>query len=90
MNRRKPYVSWSLEKSAPAQESLSFEEYVLDVSIVVAKSSKVVGRRYSRSPTQEFMAGRIEREWIMAALLSPYGNDDTDAMSPPTADTKPM
>jgi hypothetical protein len=45
---------------------------------------------FARSPTQELMAGRIEREWIVAALSSLYGNGDSTAIGPPTADAEPM
>jgi hypothetical protein len=90
MNRCRPSRSRSLEKSTLAQPSLSSEESVLDVSIVVAKSLKVVGRRYLGSPTQEFMVGHMEQEWIMAALLSLYGNGDTATSSPPPTDAEPV
>jgi hypothetical protein len=74
---------------APAHPSLSSEEAVLDVSIVVAKSSKVACGRYSGIPTQELMAGRIEREWIVVALSSSYGNGVSTTIGPPAADAEP-
>jgi hypothetical protein len=36
------------------------------------------------------MAGRIEREWIMVALSSPYRNGDNTTTGLPTADVEPV